>query len=106
MYNAPIERLHNYTQYTKKKLTRVEGNLADHDPSGGEAEAQLHELADTVVQLYRDVPRVLEDSVLRSVVDYRIAGVILAADAEQYVQLGEDLRGEKTMARGRKTIAV
>lgn len=90
-----------YTQLYK--LTGVEGNLADHDPSGGEAEAQLHELADAVVQLYRDVARVLEDFVLRSVVDDRVAGVVLAADAEQNVHLRKDLRTEKTMGMAKQS---
>jgi hypothetical protein len=84
------------------KLTGLEGNLANHNPSSGEAEAQLHELADAVVQLYRDVARYLEDFVFGSVVDDRITGVVLAPDAEQYVHLGEDL--QKTMES--QTIAI
>lgn len=45
-------------------ITRVEGDLADHDPPRGEAEPQLNELADSMVKLDRYVPRVLEDPVL------------------------------------------
>lgn len=68
-------------------LTRVEGDLADHDPARGEGELELDELADSVVQLDRDVARVLEDPVLHVGVDDRLAQEVLAADAERDVDL-------------------
>lgn len=73
-------------------ITRVEGDLADHDPPRGEAEPQLNELADSMVKLDRYVPRVLEDPVLHVRVHDRIARVIFATDAEHYASLGEHLR--------------
>lgn len=73
-------------------ITRVEGDLADHDPPRGEAEPQLNELADSMVKLDRYVPRVLEDPVLHVRVHDRIARVIFPTDAEHYASLGEHLR--------------
>lgn len=84
-------------------ITRVEGDLADHDPSRGEAEPQLNELADSMVKLDRYVPRVLEDPVLHVRVHDRIARVIFPTDAEHYASLGEHLR---TVIRKKKKTSI
>lgn len=78
-------------------LTGVKGDLADHNPSRSEAESQLDELADPMVQLDRDVSRMLEDPVLHIGVHDRITSVISAADAEHNTYLGKYLKyeGEK-----------
>lgn len=75
-------------------LTRVEGHLADHDPSVGKVEPQLHVFADSMMQLDRDVPGRLEDLVLHVGVRDRFARVIFTTDAEQYVDLGKYLKRE------------
>lgn len=72
-------------------LTRVEGHLADHDPPVREMKPQLHVFADTVVELDGDVSRRFEDLVLHVGVRDRLPRVILAPDAEQYVDLGKYL---------------
>lgn len=73
----------------------MKGDLADHNPSSGEAESQLDELADPLVQLDRDISRVLEDPVLHVRVHDGIARVVSAADAEHDGDLGKYLRHGK-----------
>ena len=71
---------------------RVEADLADEDPLGGEVQLDLDEFPDTVVQLDGDVPRVLEDLVLDVFVRDGLALVVpLAAYAEHDPGVGEDL---------------
>lgn len=76
-------------------LTGVEGYLADHDPTRGEAESQLDKFANTMVQLDGDVPRVFEDPVLHVGIHDWIASVVATTDAEHYACLGEHLFTEK-----------
>lgn len=75
-------------------LTRVEGHLADHDPSVGKVEPQLHVFADSMMQLDRDVSGRLEDLVLHVGVRDRFARVIFTTDTEQYVDLGKYLKNK------------
>lgn len=83
-------------------LTRVEGHLADHDPSVREMKPQLHVFADTVVELDGDVSRRFEDLVLHVGVGDRLPCVILATDAEQYVDLGKYLDRTRIFLVSRK----
>lgn len=76
-------------------LTGVKGDFADHNPPRGEAEFQLDVLADPVVQLDRDVSRVLEDSVLHVIVHYRIAREVFATDAKRDADLRKYLKHKK-----------
>lgn len=73
------------------RLTRVEGHLADHDPSVREMKPQFHVFADSVVELDGDVSRRLEDLVLHVGVGDRLPCVIPASNAEQYIDLGKYL---------------
>lgn len=73
-------------------LTRLEGDLAGHDPACGEGELYLDEAADAVVQLDADIARVLEDPVLHVGVGDGVAEEVLAADAEPDLRLGEHLK--------------
>lgn len=75
-----------------ERLTRLERDLANHDPVQGEGESQLDELADPVVKLYRRVTRYLEYPILQGLVDYWVAVVVLAADAEVYAHLCKHLK--------------
>ena len=55
---------------------------------------ELNVLAHAIVKFDGNVVRVLENIILHGVVGDRLARVVLAADAEQYLQLGKYL--EKT----------
>lgn len=65
-------------------LTRVKGDLADHNPARGEAKLQLDELSDAMVQLNRDISRGLEDPILNCLIYDGITIVVFTAHAEQY----------------------
>lgn len=83
---------HEFQWWIISSLTRLERDLAGHDPARGEGELNLDEAADAVVQLDADVARVLEDPVLHVGVGDRVAEEVLAADAEPDLRLGEHLK--------------
>lgn len=83
---------HEFQWWIISSLTRLEGDLAGHDPARGEGELNLDEAADAVVQLDADVARVLEDPVFHVGVGDRVAEEVLAADAEPDLRLGEHLK--------------
>lgn len=78
-------------------ITRVESDLADHDPPWREAELQFNELANPMMQLDRDIPRMLEDPVFHVRVHDRVTCVISSADAEHYTGLGEHLTWQRNI---------
>lgn len=73
------------------ELTRVEGDLADHDPSISKIKLKLDELGQSRVQIDGDIPRLLEHCVRHVGVNERSSVEKLTADAECHFGSGKHL---------------
>jgi len=72
--------------------TWVESDFTDHNPLGSKVKLQFHEAANAVMEFYRNVPRILEDSIFNICICDRFADKVASTDTKHDVGFRKNLQ--------------